>query len=146
MFYEVESATVDNTMVANDALTMRIPKYFWQVPANKTAESLNKMTNAIKDFSKAQTENSQAEIKSKDRVDIPLSEYLEMRKKIDLQDTQLRNLYCTVKKLGIPLEVIDNIINDSIEVYRNYDLKDFKTHYMIKFDADESLDIIRRNL
>ena len=68
---------------------MRIPKYFWQVPANKTAESLDKMTNAIKEFSEAQTTNSQAEIKSKDRVDIPLSEYLEMREKIDRQDKRL---------------------------------------------------------
>lgn len=125
---------------------MRIPKYFWQVPANKTAESLDKMTNAIKEFSKTQTTNSQAEIKSKDRVDIPLSEYLEMCEKIARQDRKLKELYCVIKSMGIPYEVIDSIVPDSIEVYRNYDLKDFVTHYMIKFDADESLDIIRRNL
>ena len=125
---------------------MRNPKYFWQVPSNKATESMDRMTNAIKDFSKAQTENSQAEIKSKDRVDIPLSEYLEMREKIDRQDMQLRKLYCTIKRLGIPYEVIDSIVPDSIEVYRNYDLQVFVTHFMIKFDSDESLAIIRRNL
>ena len=121
-------------------------EYFWQVPSNKTAASMDRMTEAIKDFSKARTEDSQAEIKSKDRVDIPLSEYLEMRKKIDLQDDQLRRMYCTIKRLGIPYEVIDSIIPDSIEVCRNYDVRDFTTHFMIKFDSDESLDIMRRNL
>lgn len=125
---------------------MRIPKYFWQVPANKTAESLDRMTEAIKDFSETQTANSQAEIKSKDRVDIPLSEYLEMRETIKKQDRKLKELYCAIKRLGIPYEVIDSIVPDSIEVYRNYDLKDFVTHFMIKFDSDESLAIMRRNL
>lgn len=122
-----------------------IPKYFWQVPTNKTAASLDRMTEAIKDFSAAQENISQAEIKSKDRVDIPLSEYLEMREKIDRQDKRLRELYCAIKRLGIPYEVIDTIVTDSIEVYHNYDLKDFVTHYMIKFDSDESLGIMRRN-
>ena len=122
-----------------------IPKYFWQVPANKTAASLDRMTEAIKDFSESQEVISKAEIKSKDRVDIPLSEYLEMREKIDRQDKRLRELYCAIKRLGIPYEVIDTIVTDSIEVYHNYDLKDFVTHYMIKFDSDESLGIMRRN-
>lgn len=121
-------------------------KYFWQVPTNKTAASLDRMTEAIKDFSASQENISIAEIKSKDRVDIPLSEYLEMREKIDRQDKKLRELYCAIKRLGIPYEVIDSIVPDSIEVYRNYDLKDFVTHFMIKFDSDESLGIIRRNL
>ena len=123
-----------------------IGKYFWQVPTDKTAASLDRMTDAIKDFSKAQTENSQAEIKSKDRVDIPLSEYLHMKETIEKQESRLRSLYCTVKRLGIPYEVIDSIVPDSIEVYRNHDLKDFVTHFMIKFDSDESLGIMRRNL
>jgi hypothetical protein len=120
-------------------------KYFWQVPTNKTAASLDRMTEAIKDFSESQEVISKAEIKSKDRVDIPLSEYLEMRERISIQDSKLRSLYCTVKRLGIPLEVIDSIVPDSIEVYRNEDVKDFITHYMIKFDVDASLDILRRS-
>ncbi len=120
-------------------------KYFWQVPTNKTAASLDRMTEAIKVFSESQENISQAEIKSKDRVDIPLSEYLEMRERIEKQESKLRNLYCTVKRLGIPLEVIDGIVPDTIEVYRNEDVKDFITHYMIKFDVDAGLDILRRS-
>lgn len=120
-------------------------KYFWQVPTNKTAASLDRMTEAIKDFSESQENISQAEIKSKDRVDIPLSEYLHMKETIKQQDSRLRSLYCTVKRLGIPYETIDGIIPDTIEVYRNEDVKDFITHYMIKFDVDAGLDILRRS-
>ena len=120
-------------------------KYFWQVPVNKTAASLDRMAEAIKDFSESQENISQAEIKSKDRADIPLSEYLEMREKIEKQESKLRDVYCTVKRLGIPLEVIDGIVPDSIQVYRNEDVKDFITHYMIKFDVDAGLDILRRS-
>lgn len=122
-----------------------IPKYFWQVPTNKTAASLDRMTEAIKDFSAAQENISQAEIKSKDRVDIPLSEYLEMKDRIRKQDNRLRELYCTVKRLGIPYEVIDCIVPDTIQVYTNKDLKDFITHYQIRFDADDGLGILRRS-
>jgi hypothetical protein len=120
-------------------------KYFWQVPTNKTAASLDRMTEAIKDFSESQDNISQAEIKSKDRVDIPLSEYLHMKETIEKQDSRLRSLYCTVKRLGIPYETIDGIIPDSIQVYRDEDVKDFITHYMIKFDVDAGLDILRRS-
>jgi hypothetical protein len=88
---------------------------------------------------------SQAEIKSKDRVDIPLSEYLEMRGRIERQESKLRSVYCTIKRLGIPMEVIDGIVPDTIEVYRDEDIRDFVTHYMIKFDVDAGLDILRRS-
>lgn len=120
-----------------------IPKYFWQVPTNKAAASLDRMTEAIKNFSESQEVISQAEIKSKDRVDIPLSEYLHMKETIEKQDSRLRALYCTAKRIGIPYEVIDGIVSDSIQVYENKDVKDFITHYMIKFDVDESLSIMR---
>lgn len=120
-------------------------KYFWQVPTNKTAASLDRMTEAIKNFSESQANISQAEIKSKDRVDIPLSEYLEMKETIRKQESELRSLYCTFRQLGIPKEVVDGIVPDSIHVYTNEDLKDFITHYMIKFDFDVGLDILRRS-
>ena len=118
-------------------------KYFWNVPVDQTAASLDRMTNAIRDFSKSHEVISQADIKSKDRVDIPLSEYLHMKETIEKQDYRLRSLYCTIKHLGIPYEVIDGIVPDSIQVYKDRDLKDFITHYIIKFDVDESLDILR---
>jgi hypothetical protein len=88
---------------------------------------------------------SQAEIKSKDRVDIPLSEYIAMRERIEKQESKLRSVYCTIKRLGIPMEVIDGIVPDTIQVYRDEDIRDFVTHYMIKFDVDAGLDILRRS-
>ena len=118
-------------------------KYFIQQADTAGNEAI---ASSIREHGRKLESISQAEIKSKDRVDIPLSEYLEMREKIDVQDKKLRELYCAIKRLGIPYEVIDSIVPDSIEVYRNYDLKDFVTHFMIKFDSDESLSIMRRNL
>lgn len=120
-------------------------KYFWQVPTNKTAASLDRMTEAIKDFSETQENISQTEIKSKDRVDIPLSEYLEMKETIRKQNSELRSLYCTFRQLGIPKEVVDGIVPDSVKVYKDEDIKDFITHYMIKFDFDVGFDILRRS-
>lgn len=122
-----------------------IHKYFWQVPTNKTAASLDRMTQAIKDFSESKENISEAEIKSKDRVDISLSEYNEMKETIRKQESELRSLYCIFRQLGIPKEVVDGIVPDSIHVYTNEDLKDFITHYMIKFDFDAGLDILRRS-
>lgn len=120
-------------------------KYFWQVPTNKTAASLDRLTEAIKDFSETQESISQAEIKSKDRVDIPLSEYLEMKETIRKQEAELRSLYCTFRQLGISKEVVDGIVPDSVQVYKDEDIKDFITHYMIKFDFDVGFDILRRS-
>lgn len=120
-------------------------KYFWQVPTNKTAASLDRMTDAIKDFDESQKEISAAEIKSKDRVDIPLNEYLEMRATIRKQESELRSLYCTFRQLGISKEVVDGIVPDSVQVYTNEDLKDFIRHYMIKFDFDAGFDILRKS-
>lgn len=88
---------------------------------------------------------SKAEIKSKDRVDIPLSEYNEMREIIRKQESELRSLYCTFRQLGISKEVVDGIVPDSVKVYKDEDIKDFITHYMIKFDFDAGLDILRRS-
>lgn len=120
-------------------------KYFWQVPANKTAASLDRLAGSIKSFSESQENISREEIKSKDRVDIPLSEYLEMLNTIRKQEQKLRELYRAIKRLGFPYEVIDSIVPDSIQVYKNADLRDFITHYQIRFDADESLGILRRS-
>lgn len=117
-------------------------KYFIQ---QADTEGNRAIARSIREHGKTLESISQNEIKSKDRVDIPLSEYLEMKETIRKQDNRLRELYCTVKRLGIPLEVIDGIVPDSIQVYRDEDLRDFITHYMIKFDVDAGLDILRRS-
>ena len=117
-------------------------KYFMQIP---NTEGNKAIARSIENHSKTLKSISESEIKSKDRVDITLSEYLEMKDTIRKQDDKLRSLYCTVKRLGIPIEVIDGIVSDTIQVYRDEDIKDFITHYMIKFDVDAGLDILRRS-
>lgn len=117
-------------------------KYFIQQADTAGNEAI---ASSIREHGRKLESISKAEIKSKDRVDIPLSEYLEMKETICKQESELRSLYCTFRQLGIPKEVVDGIVPDSIEVYTNEDLKDFIRHYMIKFDFDAGLDILRRS-
>lgn len=117
-------------------------KYFIQQADTARNEAI---ASSIREHGRKLESISKAEIKSKDRVDIPLSEYNEMRETIRKQESELRSLYCTFRQLGIPKEVVDGIVPDSIKVYTNEDLKDFIRHYMIKFDFDAGLDILRRS-
>lgn len=117
-------------------------KYFIQVP---DTEGPKEIARATRELGRTMKSISEADIKSKDRVDIPLSEYLEIKETIRKQESELRSLYCTFRQLGIPKEVVDGIVPNSVQVYTNNDLKDFITHYMIKFDFDVGLDILRRS-
>jgi hypothetical protein len=117
-------------------------KYFIQ---QADTEGNKAIARSIREHGRKLESISQAEIKSKDRVDIPLSEYIEMREKIEKQESKLRSVYCIIKRLGIPMEVIDGIVPDTIQVYRDEDIRDFVTHYMITFDVDAGLDILRRS-
>lgn len=116
-------------------------KYFIQVP---DTEGPKEIARATRELGMTMKSISEADIKSKDRVDIPLSEYLEMKETIRNQESELRSLYCTFRRLGIPKEVVDGIVPDSVKVYKDEDIKDFITHYMIKFDFDVGFDILRR--
>ena len=117
-------------------------KYFIQLP---DTEGPKEIARATRELGKTMKSISEADIKSKDRVDIPLSEYLEMKETIRNQESELRSLYCTFRQLGISKEVVDGIVPDSVKVYKDEDIKDFITHYMIKFDFDVGFDILRRS-
>lgn len=79
---------------------------------------------------------SQAEIKSKDRVDITLAEYERLKENTRRYEERCRKMGAMIMKLGIPYKVVELIENDSIEVVASEDPMRFKTHYTIRFTAD----------
>lgn len=117
-------------------------KYFIQLPNEAGTRDI---ARSIREHSKTLTDISRDEIKSKDRVNIPLSEYTNMKDTIDRQERELRMMRCYISELGIPREEVDSIVPDTIRVYRNRDLCNFSTHYQINFTVDETLGILRRN-
>lgn len=106
------------------------------IAANITARSNKELGEKLEEISKD-------EIKSKDRVDISLEEYLTMRKRIEMLESKISRMSKLVVQLGIPAEVIDSIKTDSIRVVHNDDIRDFVRHYSIAFDVDASPDIMK---
>lgn len=104
-------------------------------PAVQTAEIV---TDAVKELVNQLESTSAAEIKSKDRVDITLDEYLHMRDEIERTSRELRHARCLLTSLGIPPEVISSIDPDTIRVCSNKDLRDFKCYYHVAFAVDET--------
>jgi hypothetical protein len=82
---------------------------------------------------------SNAEIKSKDRVDITLAEYEKLKNDVRKYEERSRRMGSMIMRLGIPYEVIDLIDTGSIEVRTCEDPMNFKRHYEIKFTADDFL-------
>ena len=82
---------------------------------------------------------SNAEIKSKDRVDITLLEYEKLKENTRMYEERCRRMGSAIIRLGIPYEVIDLIDTDSIEVRTCEDPMNLKRHYEIKFTADDFL-------
>jgi hypothetical protein len=101
----------------------------------RAAETLSKAT---KELGEKFESISQAEIRSKDRVDIPLSEYLRMKDELEHTSRALRHARALIATMGIPAEIISAIDPDSVCVYTNEDLRDFKRHYQVRFSVDTS--------
>lgn len=96
-------------------------------------------SDVIKGFGDKLRSISQDEIKSKDRVDIPLSEYLSMREELANTAIALKHARALLMTMGIPPEIISAIDPDSVHVYTAEDLRDFKRHYLVNFSVDTSM-------
>lgn len=77
---------------------------------------------------------SDAEIESRDRVNISLKEYKDMQNKIRLLSHEVDRLTNILNKIEIPLD--EDIIIDSIEVFQSDNRKDFKRIFDIRFETD----------
>lgn len=110
-------------------------KYF--IVDNRSAvEAAHITAQATKKFGEKLESISKNEIKSKDRVDITLEEYLTMRKRIETLESKYSRISNLIVQLGIPAEVIDNIRLDTVNVTHCDDIQDFVRHYRIAFDAE----------
>lgn len=78
---------------------------------------------------------SQAEIKSKDRVDISLEEYERLKSEVKRLSERERALMSVIERFKIPADVLDYILPDSVKIYTCADM-DFMNdlqHYRIEF-------------
>lgn len=111
-------------------------KYFVQIP---DTEGPKEIARATRELGNKLEKISEAEIKSKDRVDISVSEYLKLRDDVSKMDAKIRHMEYLFKQLGITPDTIDDIVPDTVEVYYNEDIRDFVRHCMIKFDIAEDV-------
>ena len=77
---------------------------------------------------------SEAEIKSKNRVDIALEEYEYMKDKIKSLSYEVDRLSNILKRIEVPLD--EKIIPDSIITYWCDNHADFKRKFRIEFEVD----------
>lgn len=77
---------------------------------------------------------SDAEIKSKDRVDITLEEYENMKKQIRSLSYEVEKLSDILRRIEVPLD--KEIVPDSIRSYWCDDALDFKRKFRIEFDIE----------
>lgn len=86
-------------------------------------------------FAKQLKDISEAEIKSKDRVDITLEEYERLKKDLDMFSTRCKRMESMLERLGIPYYVLDKIAMDSISVSTCDNHMNFMKRFYIQFDA-----------
>ena len=99
------------------------------IAANITAKSNEKLGKKLESISKE-------EIKSKDRVDITLEEYLKMRERIQTLEEQNSRMSILINRIGIPIEELDKIDPNTVNVYQNVNPTRFTKRYQIVFDVE----------
>jgi hypothetical protein len=98
--------------------------------ARINAMSQGKFANTLKDI-------YEAEIKSKDRVDITLEEYERLKSDLSRYQERCRKMSAEIMQLGIPYEIVDKLDTDSIDVTTCQDPVSFKTMFRIMFTVDD---------
>jgi phenylalanyl-tRNA synthetase beta subunit len=106
------------------------------IAANIAARSNKELGETLKSISKE-------EIKSKDRVDITVDEYLKLLNQIQILEQQTNHMSNLLNRLGFPVEEINHIVPDSINVLHNVDPFDFTTKYQINFTVDSIHEVLR---
>ena len=107
--------------------------------ANMVAQSNRDLGNLIaesnREYTRKLKEISDAEIKSKDRVNITLEEYETMKKHIEWLEYEVRRLQSIFEKIEIPYDL--DIIPDSIETTYCDDHLNFRKIFNIRFAVDD---------
>jgi hypothetical protein len=105
---------------------------------NNVKKAADVFANATKEHNETLKNISDAEIKSKDRVDIPLRDYLRMKEDLEHTARELAHANFLLAQIGIPAEVVKRIEGNSIHVESCEDYRDFKRGYRITFKVDTS--------
>lgn len=107
------------------------------------SNSNEEMASAIRENNRLlieQTEIEQKklkhEIETKDRVDISLKEYKEMKSKIELLEIKNKKYETIIDKIGLK-EYEENIELDTIKVHTAYDPARMRKTVRIMFECDE---------
>lgn len=82
---------------------------------------------------------SDAEIKSKDRVDIPLRDYLKMKTDLENAEQELRYMRHLFSEMGVPVSLINSIDPKSIRFESMEDPRNLMRHYRITFSANKEV-------
>lgn len=108
------------------------------IAANKIADSNkvlgNNIINSNRELGERLQKISNAEIKSKDRVDISLEEYESMKNKIKTLSYEVDRLNAILGKIKMPLNT--EIIPDSIRTYWHDSLNPFRQKCRIEFEVN----------
>lgn len=110
-------------------------KQAYLMGANMVAQSNRDLGNIIaksnKEYAEKLKEISDAEIKSKNRVNITLEEYEAMKKQIEWLEYEVHRLQNIMKKIEIPYDL--DIIPDSIETTYCDDHCNFRKIFNVRF-------------
>lgn len=95
----------------------------------------NNILNANRELGEKLETISNAEIKSKDRVDISLAEYEKMKSKIRALSYEVDRLTHILKRIEVPLD--KEIIPDSIETYWSEDAVNRRHIFNVRFAVND---------
>ena len=114
-------------------------KLSYLMSANMIAQSNkilgNDILNANKELGEKLEAISNAEIKSKDRVDISLEEYEKMKREIKSLSSEVYRLSRILERIDVPLD--KEIIPDSIRTYWCDDALHCRHKFIVEFAIDD---------
>lgn len=96
------------------------------------SESIAKVSH---DFGRKLESISEEEIKARDRVNITLEEYENMKREIESLKSEVRYLSSILEKIKAPLD--KSIIPDSIRTYCCDDYMNYRRVFRVEFAIDE---------
>lgn len=102
--------------------------------SERIAESNNRAARATEKLTAQLAENSKAEIKARDRVDITLEEYEFLKHEVESLRTENAMLRGYLSKFDFPVDA--KIIPDSIQTACAHDVRRFVDRWQIKFDVE----------
>lgn len=109
----------------------------YYIKEDKSVEAARINAKAQAMFSRKLESISEAEIKSKDRVDISLEEYERLKDEVKQLSERERTLMSVIERLKIPADVLPYILPDSVRIYTCFymDYMNELQRYRIEFSV-----------